>query len=404
MSSRRTDLVLGLFFFAALFGLGAVTIVLSDFALGAESHTIELYSADVGYLRPGDPVLLHGMASGKVIGIERLAEPRLLSARGANAEQPDVEYETTVRITAKLDVNPFDHLKPDFRINIEERGLLGGKLIRIEAGSGSGQVAPDLPLVAVASDTVLKSAGSILEENRDSLRKTMDNLQTITDTIAEGDGTIGRLVMDGGVADQLEATLSSARELLADVEAGEGTLGRLFTDGQIADDVEAITGDMRSFTDRIRRGEGTLGKIVQDDTLYNDASAVFSDLKQVSADLAAGEGTLGKLLSDDAMHEDVSAVFANAREITDGIIAGEGTAGRLFTDDSLYENVDEAFAGMRELVDGVTDGDGLLAALINDKDMAEDLRQILDQVLGAIEDARETTPVQSVGSFLFGTF
>ena len=49
-------------------------------------------------------------------------------------------------------------------------------------------------------------------------------------------------------------------------------------------------------------------------------------------------------------------------------------------------------------------GDGLLAALIGDEQLADDFRSIMAQVLGAIEDARETTPVQSVGSFLFGTF
>ncbi|GJM22221.1 MAG: ABC transporter substrate-binding protein [Planctomycetota bacterium] len=404
MSSPRTDALLGLVFFGALIGLGAVTIALSDFAFDRETFTIELYSEDVGYLRSGDPVLLHGMASGKVMGIERLDAPRVLSTRQRNPEQPPKNVETSVRITVRLDVDPFLHLKPDFQILIEDRGLLGGKLIRIEAGGAEGSVPTDTQLVAVASETVLQSAGSILEENRESLRRTMSNLESITDTVAKGEGTIGRLVNDGGVADTLERVLDTAGGLLDDVAAGEGTLGRLMTDDEIYEDLQQITGDLRGFTDRIARGEGTVGKLVQDDALYNNANQVFEDLTAVSEKLAAGEGTLGKLLTDDALHTDVSELASNLRELTDGLAEGKGSLGKMFQDDELYTNLNDSFGQLSELLEGVQNGDGLLAALISDEQLADDFRSIMSQVLGAIEDARETTPVQSVGSFLFGTF
>lgn len=404
MSSPRTDALLGLVFFGALIGLGAVTIVLSDFAFDRETYTIELFSEDVGYLRPGDPVLLHGMASGKVLGITRLDAPRVLKARHRNPEQPRVDVETSVRIAVRMDVDPFEHLKPDFQVLIEERGLLGGKLIRIEAGHADGEVDRETPLVAVAADTVLQSAGSILEENRESLRQTMNNLQSITDTVARGDGTIGRLVNDGGVADKLESVLDTASGMLDDVANGQGTLGKLISDDEIYEDLQQISGDLRGFTDRIARGEGNLGKLVQDDELYTNANQVFADLTEVSEKLAAGEGTLGKLLTDDALHTDVSELAANLRELTDGLGEGKGSLGKLFQDESLYNNLDSSFGKLSELLDSVQSGDGLLAALIGDEQLADDFRSILAQVLGAIEDARETTPVQSVGSFLFGTF
>ena len=87
MNSRNQDMILGIVFFGALLGLGVITIVLSDFSLGTEWHRAEFFSDDVGYLRPGDPVLLYGMAAGKVEAITRLGVPDLADAQATLAER-----------------------------------------------------------------------------------------------------------------------------------------------------------------------------------------------------------------------------------------------------------------------------------------------------------------------------
>ena len=54
MKQKNYDTILGLVFFGTLIGLGFITIVLSDFAIGAEWHRVKLFSDDIGYLRSFD--------------------------------------------------------------------------------------------------------------------------------------------------------------------------------------------------------------------------------------------------------------------------------------------------------------------------------------------------------------
>src|SRR6185295_8045547 len=104
--------ILGVVFFGALLGLGAVTIALSDFKFGAPRYDVDLISPDVGYLRAGDPVLLYGMPAGKVQVIQRLSAPRMGTA-------PDgTQVECRVVIHARFDADVYARLPVDSPIFI----------------------------------------------------------------------------------------------------------------------------------------------------------------------------------------------------------------------------------------------------------------------------------------------
>ena len=364
MNTRGQDALLGLLFFSTLTALGVMTIVLSDFRLGVKTHNIELYSDDVGFLRPGDPVLVFGMTSGKVKRLERLTTPVAVPLADGTT------IPATVRVHVLFELDLFASLRPDFEITVEDRGVLGGKLIRVEMGEAPGNVPLDALLYLEAKPGVLEAAGDILEENRDDLRATINNLSQITEKANTGSGPLGVLLSDEALAQSISDLFTNLADLSQDLKDGKGTLGKLFTE----------------------------------DSLHDMLETVMTDIQEVTAGVAAGEGTLGKLLSDDTMYEDASSMFADLREVAADLAAGEGTAGRLLEDPSLYDNANDMITEIRDTVSGVSSGDGLLAMLINDAALADKFGRAIDQLLGAVEDARETTPVQSLGSFLFGTF
>lgn len=406
MTDSRQDVLLGLLFFATLIGLGAMTIVLSDFRFGVTTHEVELLSPDVGFLRPGDPVLVSGMNSGKVRSIARIDPPRYVPEPGGNGT-----LRCDVQVICRLDLDLYDELRRDHRIVIEDRGVLGGKLIRVESGEAPDLVSRDAPLVALASASVLQAAGAILEENKDSLRKTIDNLQSITSRAAAGEGPLGKLLNDDDLAERVDRFVTNLTDLSDQLAAGDGTLGKLLKDQAMYDTAQAFLADMRELSDGLVKGEGTLGKLLKDDGSYNDLQSLLTDLRDgvgqardMLTKLSEGEGTLGKLITDDSLHADASQLMKDLASLSADLREGKGTMGRLFNDETLYDNANEALGEIRGAVTSVTKGDGLLPVLLNDTQLADDFRSILKQVLGAIEDARETTPVQSLGSFLFGTF
>ncbi len=52
------------------------------------------------------------------------------------------------------------------------------------------------------------------------------------------------------------------------LNGGEGTLGRLIEDPTLYDNVLEISEDLRGFAAALRAGEGTISKLVYDDELY----------------------------------------------------------------------------------------------------------------------------------------
>ena len=150
MNNKMSDVLLGLIFFGTLIGLGIATIVLSDFRFGVERHEVEIISPDVGYLRPGDPVLLFGMPAGKVLEMRRLPEP-------VEVEMPDGRVVfCAVGVKCRLDVDVYSTLPRDSRLIIEDRGLLGGKLIRVVTGASETNFDSSTPLVAESDVSALQ--------------------------------------------------------------------------------------------------------------------------------------------------------------------------------------------------------------------------------------------------------
>jgi len=344
MTSRLSDVLLGLFFFASLLGLGLITIVLSDYKFGEASFDATLISPDVGYLRPGDPVLLYGMPTGTVRYIERLPIPRIVQMDDGRVVQ------CTVEIIIRTDTNIYERLPIDSAITIEDRGLLGGKLIRMDVGKSEVFIEREGPLVALPASGGFTAVGEMIAENRDSLRRTIDNLASIT----------------------------------ADIDAGQGALGALLHNSQLEADVLAMG---------------------------SDARAVVENAREVTDALRLGSGLLGKLVYDDGLADDTESAVASARtffdeaaDVFNTVNRGEGTLGRLVHDNSMYDRANVFFDDMASLSTNLRSGDGLLGALLADEELADDFKSIVQHSLGAIEDARESSPVSGLGSFIFGTF
>lgn len=173
------------------------------------------------------------------------------------------------------------------------------------------------------------------------------------------------------ILEELGDAVGEFKEMTRKVSAGEGTLGRLLSDDEMYVSLKAMVENLNLVSQKLANGEGTIGKLIQDETVYNDVQKTIANLSNASERLANGEGTLGKLLSeDDTLYADVSGAAANIREITEKIRTGEGTLGKLVEDDKIY---DEA-------------------------------QKLLEELRAAIDDMRETSPVTTFSSVVFGAF
>ena len=230
------------------------------------------------------------------------------------------------RVRVALQLNRGIELHEDAVARLDFQALSGARFVTIDRGSpGRAPLAPDATLRSESAagisqmvdeldkvggslrsladslnenqDRLLKTVSEMLEENRQGLQQTVKNLGGITDKLNNGQGTLGRLLNDPKLYDEVAATLGSIRESFGDIRKvtgrlarGEGTLGRLL----LADDgmydelretvasVNVTMGNFADVSDRVRHGQGTLGRLIADDALYNQAEGALGGVTRAT--------------------------------------------------------------------------------------------------------------------------
>lgn len=344
--ARGTELRVGIFVVAALV-IGAFLA----FVIGSRRNFFDpkteyhAFFDSVDGLQEGNPVQIAGVGVGAVRSVEFAEDGRVevhfwvvSSAaeliRGNPAENPPEEDE--------------DRPQPS-RISIGAKGLLGDKLLSITVGRGD-QWPSEQPLFVAAGGDLMAMAEGVADEVRgtavnlrqmtapyaeeqfgDDVQQTVHNIRTITDLIANGEGTIPRLLRDEELADDTQATLRnirvvtaefartarSARLILDEVREGDGTAHALVygTDGRDAlASIGQASGELATLLRDVRTGDGTMHDLLYGDAgdeLIANLTQVSEDVAAITGDVRAGRGTLGGLLVDPSIYEDVKRLVGD---------------------------------------------------------------------------------------------
>ncbi len=347
MKNIATETKVGVFVVLGIIILTLFTIRVGKITVREAGYRVYAKVDSAAGLDKNSPVRIAGVQVGKVEDI---------ALEGAKA-----------RITLNLPL----HVKIPVgsKVYIRSAGLLGEKYVEIIFGTGAeviqanGQVEEGGPSVDV--DRVLTQLSSIGEDIKSvthslslavggekgeqtlrelvgGAKETVVSLQNITQSIQQGEGTLGKLIKDDTLYVQTQQTIGQARETLA-------TLNKVSRE--------------------IERGEGTLGKLVKDDALYTETKATMvearetmANLNKVSKQIESGEGTLGKLVKDEALYVETKATMVEAREtlanlnkVSKQIEGGEGTLGKLVKDEALYDDTRRAVKSVQKAADGIAE-------------------------------------------------
>lgn len=137
-----------------------------------------------------------------------------------------------------------------------------------------------------------------LSEIGDRLSAITDDFKVVSADLKEGKGVLGRALNDEKMGEDVAKAIETIRSVVDKINAGEGTLGKLITDPTMANDLQEII----SMT---RRGEGTLGALFVRDDIYKKLAQVSDDLAVASDALRNAKGTIGKLWMDPELYADI---------------------------------------------------------------------------------------------------
>lgn len=296
MNNTAQSIRVGLFF---LFGLALAWITFESLNGGRlfkkEGFTLVAGFANLKGLKTGDEVRVAGVKVGTValtrLGANRVEavlaiEPQVKIPNDAVAsvEQSSLLGSNYLGVTFGTPTNPIlkegDEIKTkptvDMSEVISQLGALGSKLEQV-----MGDVSKSLGAGGEGGG-IFQHIDKLVTDNGPKLTESINNLQEITSKIKNGEGTIGRLVNDPKLHDELLAGVNEIKSaatdartfmndtkgIVADVKSGKGALGALLYDQQTADSLKVSVNNLREVSDKLNSGKGTLGKLISDDSLY----------------------------------------------------------------------------------------------------------------------------------------
>jgi len=306
--NKSQTVSVGIFFILGLVLIWTVQQQLSDRAVQkSEGYEIVGTFDTLLQLRAGDDVRMAGVRVGSV------------QYTGLRDRTP----------TAIFKIDREFQIPSDSVASIGMAGLLGNNLVSIQMGNSPSPVPPggeikttmgydinnvvneigalsqqvggaleNFQKILGATDGeegIFETLGTMIKDNEQALKKTMANLDTITSQLASGEGTIGKLLMEDEIYNDLktlsadlqstlhegQALLADAREIVSHVKEGKGTIGGLiYGESNMADEIELLIADLRQFSANLNNPNSTIGKLLNDDEMYGELQGIMRKANQ----------------------------------------------------------------------------------------------------------------------------
>jgi phospholipid/cholesterol/gamma-HCH transport system substrate-binding protein len=319
----------------------AVLLFLMSGTTGLFSKRITLISFfdNASGLRVGAPVRLSGVDIGNVAAIRVV---------------PDKDKQITpVEVIMKVGTKYSFNLRRDSEASLDTAGVLGETYLDIDSSQAIGTPAQDgdtLPThVHPDFNEVVRSSQSTLQ-NMDALLKRADRILAFAES---GKGSLGKLIYDPRLYDQLSQTVTEFKQVVDEIAKGQGSLGQLINSNDAYNKFVATLDKMNGVVDDLQAGKGTAGKFLKDPSLYDNVNATIANFKSVSETINAGKGTLGKLTKDEELAQKIDTTMTKLAALTTELQAGQGSAGRLLKDETLYNNVNHVLEETQGLIKAI---------------------------------------------------
>jgi phospholipid/cholesterol/gamma-HCH transport system substrate-binding protein len=220
-------------------------------------------------------------------------------------------------------------VKTDSVATIKYTGLMGQNFVSLDFGTDNAPLArddarlaskeqPDLSVVMAKIDDVATGVQNLtksfsglkidellgpfidfMKDNRAPLTATISNINSVSSQVAQGKGTVGKLIYDQTLYDSALASVTNLQSTMADAQV---TLAHA-----------------REIVDQINAGQGTVGKLVKDPTLYNETATAMTQAKEILQKVNQGQGSVGKLINDQEFYKNAKLTLQKLDKATEGL-------------------------------------------------------------------------------------
>jgi phospholipid/cholesterol/gamma-HCH transport system substrate-binding protein len=259
------------------------------------SSTISIKTTfdDVNGLKPGNNVWYSGVKIGTV---------KTIRFKG----------NSKVEVMLHIEEKSQEFVRKNAKAKVSTDGLIGNKIIVIYGGTQKVPSIEDGDELVVEKIESTEEMLAVLSENNKNLLGITSAFKTISKNILEGKGTVGMLLSDERLYNDVDQTLATLKKASVNAQNMTASLSgfteKLNQKGGLANDFATDTVIMRDL-------RGTIGRL--NETVSN-ANVMVTNLKSASEDLNSNRTSpLGVLLHDEATASNLKGTLQNLESSTE---------------------------------------------------------------------------------------
>jgi len=219
-----------------------------------------------------------------------------------------VEHGVLVSFSIEEDVQ--QKIRRDTKVKLSTDGLIGNKILVLYGGSSTSPEIMSGNTLQVDNGVGTEEMMATLQGNNKNLLEITNDLKVVSKALAEGKGTIGKLLNDPTINNSLQATMAS--------------LSRAGNNAQV------LTSNLSEFSKKLNNKGYFLNDLATDTTIVASlkqtaaqlnkvslsANAMVENLTSTTAKLNNNKGPVGVLLSDEAAATNIQHTLINLESST----------------------------------------------------------------------------------------
>jgi phospholipid/cholesterol/gamma-HCH transport system substrate-binding protein len=305
---------LGIFFALALIAGVVILEIAGTRDLLTKGYPVRARFENIQELKEGDPVKMAGVDVGHIEKIQL----------------------ATNKVEVTMTINKKAAVKTDSKASIKFVGLMGQNYVSLTFGSrGAPTVTAgtlldseeqaDLNSLMVKLQGVAEGVQGLtksfsgenfgnllgpftdfLKENNPKLSAILGNLQVVSTRIAEGQGTVGRLINE-------DTLYRSALNTVSNLNTSVNDIRPLF------DELKLTLDEAQGVVKQVNQGQGTIGKLLKDESLYRETTTAMTNLREILQKINQGQGSVGKLVNDETFLNNAKLTLQKVEKATEGL-------------------------------------------------------------------------------------
>jgi phospholipid/cholesterol/gamma-HCH transport system substrate-binding protein len=276
--------------------IGTILFIAAVYLIGQrqdmfkKTFTISAFFQNINGLQKGNNVRYAGIDIGTVKGITMIND-------------------STIKIDMNIDEKIITHIKKDAIATIGSDGLVGNMIVNIVPGKGISEVISNGDIIKSYSKIGTDDILNTLNTSTENAAILTSDLLKITNNITKGKGTIGVLLNDTIMANNLKLsiinlknasygasrTIGELNDIVSSVKTNDDTvLGMLLNDSISGNklkhivtnleassiEIESVLNNINSVVDDFNSSEGTYNYVVKDTTLVNSLKSTLKNINE----------------------------------------------------------------------------------------------------------------------------